>query len=465
MSITKTLYTGVTGMSAHGTALSVVGDNIANINTTGYKAERTVFADLLGRSMMMTNQSGSGVKITDIRRTFAQGTLLTTDSPTDLAINGKGFFIVKGMMGGTNGNFYTRAGQFTLDKDGNMVNPQGYVVQGYLVNPNGEMDNQLTDLTIANSVLPPRKSEEIQISANLDATATILDPATNPWDPDNPGTTSNFSTAITVYDSLGNSHRVDIYFRKVADADPTSYPIDMTGPPNMAQWEYHALIDGGEMVGGTAGTPEEVATGTLEFTSDGWLYQETATLDWDSEAGATPEFLGASGQTVTFDFGESIVETALNADPAATTADAAGQSGTTNYASSSTIRSQEQDGYSTGELAGVGIQSDGNVMAVYSNGEQRLVAQMAIATFEAEEELIRAGDNMWAANTASGDARIGAAATGSAGAITSGALEQSTVDLAGEFVNMIAYQRGFQANSRTVSTADQLYQEVVNLKR
>lgn len=444
MSITKTLYTGVAGMSAHGTALSVVGDNIANMNTTGYKAERTVFADLLGRSMMMTNQSGSGVQITDIRRTFSQGTLLTTDSPTDLAINGKGFFIVKGMMSGTNANFFTRAGQFTLDKDGNMVNPQGFIAQGYLVNNNGEIDNQLTDLTIANSVLPPRSSAEIIISANLDATAAE-DPGGLAFDPAAPGSTSNFSTAITVYDSLGSAHRVDIYFRKTQDADITV--------PQFAQWEYHALVDGGELTGGTLGTPVEVATGRLDFTSDGWLQAETETLAWDSVGGGTDTFLGASAQAITFDFGNAIADGGN------------GQTGATNYASSSTIRSQEQDGYSTGELAGVGIQTDGKVLAVYSNGEQRLVAQMAIATFEAEEELIRAGDNMWAANTASGDARIGAAATGSAGAITSGALEQSTVDLAGEFVNMIAYQRGFQANSRTVSTADQLYQEVVNLKR
>jgi flagellar hook protein FlgE len=451
MSITKTLYTGVAGLAAHGTALGVVGDNIANINTAGYKAERTVFADLLGRSMMMTNHPGSGVKMMKIRRSFSQGTLLTTDSPTDLAINGKGFFIVAGQLGGQDANFFTRAGQFTLDKNGNMVNPQGFVVQGYLVNTSGDIDNQLTDLQIANSVLPPQTTTSIELSTNLDATATA-----NPgggWDPTNPGSTSNFSTAITVYDSLGNSHRVDIYFRKINDADAST--------DTNAEWNWHALIDGGELTGGTAGTPVEVANGAMEFTPDGWLYNDqdfgtlSPQLSWDSsDSGTTPTFLGASGQIVTFDFGDDIEN---DGTP--------GQAGSTNYASSSSIRSQEQNGYSTGELAGVGIQSNGEVMAVYSNGEQRLVAQLAIATFEAEEELARAGDNLWALTQASGDARIGAAATGSAGAITSGTLEQSTVDLAGEFVNLISYQRGFQANSRTVSTADQLYQEVVNLKR
>ncbi len=214
MSITKTLYTGVAGLSAHGSALGVVGDNIANINTAGYKAERTVFADLLGRSMMMTNQPGSGVKLMKISRSFSQGTLLTTDSPTDLAINGKGFFIVSGQLNGMSSNFFTRAGQFTLDKNGNMVNPQGFVVQGYLVNSNGDIDNQLTDLQIANSVLPPSETTAIEISTNLDSTASV---PTLAWDINTPGTTSNFSTAITVYDSLGDAHRVDIYFRKVQD--------------------------------------------------------------------------------------------------------------------------------------------------------------------------------------------------------------------------------------------------------
>jgi flagellar hook protein FlgE len=470
MSITKTLYTGVAGLSAHGTALGVVGDNIANINTTGYKAERTVFADLLGRSMMMMDQPGSGVKLLKIRRSFSQGTLLTTDSPTDLAINGKGFFIVAGQMGGQDANFYTRAGQFTLDKDGNMVNPQGFVVQGYLANADGTIDNQLTDLTIANSVLPPSKTTIVEISTNLDATSPTFSGAG--WDPTdppaNPGSESNFSTAITVFDSLGNAHRVDIYFRKIQDADA------VTG--TNAQWEYHALVPSSELSAELPGFDPsdpatnplyEVSNGVLEFNSEGWLEDDTLAVAttarvWDD---TTPPFAGAERQAlldetgalvsaVEFDFGLDIVNDAST-----------GQAGSTSYASSSSIRSQEQNGYSTGELAGVGIQSNGEVMAVYSNGEQRLVAQMAIATFEAEEELARAGDSLWAVTQASGDARIGAAATGSAGAITSGALEQSTVDLAGEFVNLISYQRGFQANSRTVSTADQLYQEVVNLKR
>jgi flagellar hook protein FlgE len=429
MSIMKTLYTGVSGLTANGKALGVVGDNIANVNTTGYKAERAIFSDLLGRSMMAVNLPGSGVQMSKITRTFAQGTLLTTDSATDLAINGRGFFIVNGTMNGQSGNFYTRAGAFTLDTSGNLVNPNGMVLQGYLTDSTGALDNQLTDLQIASSVLPPNATTTSDLAANLDSTETV--PLA--FDTTAPGTTSNFSTAVTVYDSLGNSHRVDVYFRKSTDNT----------------WEWHALVDGGELTGGTAGVAQECAAGTLTFTTDGYLDTETITTASDFDfAGAT------QNQAIAFDFGDSI-----------TTDGGTGQNGTTQYSSSSTIRSQEQDGYSTGELTSVGVLSNGDVMAVYSNGEQRRVGQVALATFQAEGDLARAGDTLWAETQGSGSARVGAASTGSAGAITSSALEQSTVDLASEFVNLIAYERGFQANSRTITTADGLYQEVVNLKR
>ncbi len=432
MSITKTLYTGVTGLNAHSRALGVVGDNIANVNTTGYKAERAVFSDLLGRSMMAVDTPGSGVRMSGITREFVQGTLLTTDSATDLAITGKGFFVVNGQVSGQTGNFFTRAGEFSLDKDGNLVNPDGFVLQGYRVNTSGDIDNQLTDLTIANSVLPPSATTLVEMSANLDATEA---PITAPFDEDNPGNTSNFSTSITVYDSLGNAHRMDIYYRKG------------TAPPDNT-WSWHSVVDGGE-IGGTAGDLTEVANGTLTFTSDGALQSEVTTSAWSDT------FDGASAQTIDFDFGTSLTE-----DPTGT-----GLEGSTQFASSNSVRSQEQDGYATGELAGVGVLGNGDVMAVYSNGEQWRVGQVAIATFEAEGELSRAGGKLWAATQASGEARIGNANSGSAGSVTAGALEMSTVDLAKEFVDLIAYQRGFQANSRTVTTADQLYQEVVNLKR
>ncbi|MCP4600079.1 MAG: flagellar hook protein FlgE [Proteobacteria bacterium] len=444
MSITKTLYTGVAGITAHGEALGVVGDNIANVNTIGYKSEKAVFSDLLGRSIMAVDQPGSGAQLEKITRTFAQGTLLTTESPTDLAINGRGFFVVKGQVSAVQTDYYTRAGQFALSKEGSLVNPQGFVVQGYLVDQSGNLDNQLTDLKVADSILLPASTSTIDVAANLDSTASVLATA---WTINNPGTTSNFSTAITVYDTLGNSHRVDIYFRKIQDADPSV--------PQYGRWDYHALVDGSELQGGVTGTPVEMGAGYLEFTADGWLNDEIATTDWDSvPPGTSMAFRGASPQAISFDFGENI-----NTDGGT------GQTGTTQYASSNSIRSQEQDGYSTGELAGLGIQGTGDVFAVYSNGEQRLVGKVAIAIFKAEEELARVGEGLWSETQDSGYALVGYASAGAAGAITAGTLEMSTVDLANEFVNLISYQRGFQANSRTISTADQCYQELVNLKR
>lgn len=430
MSIIKTLYTGVSGLQAHGKALGVVGDNIANVNTTGFKAETAVFADVLGHSLLATNVPGSGSTVSGITRTFSQGTFMTTDSPTDLAINGNGFFVVNGNLGGWTTNFYSRAGQFSLDNTGALINPGGLVLQGYLANGQGEISNQLTDLRIANTILPPEQSSAIEISANLDAGDV---PPTLAWDPNDPGVTSNFSTAITVYDSLGENHRTDVYFVKSATDN---------------QWDWHALVDGGELTGGTAGVNQEVASGTLDFTTDGVLSAETITTapDFDFN-GATQD------QVVTFNFGESLAEGGTGLD------------GVTQYAASNIIRSQEQDGYGTGELNGVGVQDNGGVMAIYSNGEQRVVGQVALATFEADSQLARAGNNLWAETQSSGAARVGGAAEGSAGSITSNALEQSNVDLAAEFVDLIAYQRGFQANSRTITTADQLYQEIVNLKR
>ena len=427
MSITKTMYTGVSGLNAHGRAIAVVGDNIANVNTTGYKSERAVFADLLGRSMMATDQAGAGVRLAAITREFAQGTLMTTDSATDLALNGRGFFVVRGNLGGQQGNFFTRAGQFSLDQNGNLVDPQGFVVQGYLVNSAGGIDNQLTDLSIADGMLAPQATTDIEIAMNLDSTEPV-DPA---FDPNDPGTTSSGpSVPMTVYDSLGNAHEVNVYFNKEADNT----------------WGWHAIVDDGEL-GGTAGTNTEVAGGRLTFTSDGELDTETDLTAW------TATFNGAGPQNITFDFGDSL-----------TTDGGTGTAGSTQY-SGFGLLSSSQNGYSTGDLTGVGVQSNGDVMAVYSNGEQRLVGQVAVATFEAEGQLARAGNNLWAETQDSGEARIGNAASGSAGSITASALEMSTVDLGLEFVNLISYQRGFQANSRTITTADQMYQEAVNLKR
>ena len=229
---------------------------------------------------MATNKSGSGVRMAAISREFSQGSLTTTDSATDLALNGDGFFVVRGNMGGQEGNFYTRAGQFSLDQDGNLVNAEGFVVQGYLVNSAGEIDNQLTDLTIGDGMLAPQATTDVEIAMNLDSNEAV-DAA---FDPNNPGgTSSGPSVPMTVYDSLGNAHEVNVYFNKEADNT----------------WGWHAIVDDGE-IGGTAGTNTEVAGGRLTFTSDGELDTETDLTAW------TSTFNGAAAQNITFDFGDSL---------------------------------------------------------------------------------------------------------------------------------------------------------------
>jgi flagellar hook protein FlgE len=267
------------------------------------------------------------------------------------------------------------------------------------------------------------------ITANIDANAAV---AAAPFDPANPSSTSNFSTSMQVYDSLGNAHSVDVYFAK-------------TGANT---WDYHALVDGGQLAGGTAGTAVEVGSGSLSFTSAGALNSVT------TNTAISASFVGANpNQAISLNFGTSIA------------AGGTGLDGTTQFASPSSVSSQSQDGYASGDLAGVSVDGNGIVRGVYTNGQKLAVGQLTIAKFRANEGLGRAGHNLWIATRESGDAALGVASSGGRGAVSSGALEQSNVDLATQFVDLIAHQRAFAANSKTITTADEMLQEVVNLKR
>ena len=431
MSILRSLNNGASGLRSHSEALGVTSDNIANVNTVGFKKSRGVFEDVLGRSLAdggAAPQAGSGSRLAHIEQVWGQGALMTTESPTDLALSGNGFFVVQGNSGGVQGQFYTRAGQFQLDADKRLVNSQGMVVQGYMVNAQGVMGTSLTGLSLGGSTLPARSTTSVDASINLDSNAAV--PAA--WNPASPETTSNFSTGVTVYDSLGNPQEVTVYFRK----------------SGANAWEWHAMTDGAAVTGGTAGVPSEGASGTLTFNTQGALDTETTTASTWNFVNATP------GQTIAFDFGTSI-----------TTEGGTGLDATTQFASPSTTTAMSQDGFAAGSVAGVSVESDGKVMGVFSNGQKRVLGQLAIATFASTEGLERSGQNLWAASDASGQPLLGAAQSGGRGSVIAGALEQSNVDLGQEFVNLISYQRGFQANSRVISTSDEMYSELVNLKR
>lgn len=428
MSINNAMNAGVSGMAAESQALGIVGDNVANANTIGFKQSRALFEDVLGGAMGTPGVIGAGVRMAGAQQIFAQGALVNTGQPSDLALSGDGFFVVRGTMDGLTSDFYTRAGQTSLSPTGTVVDHNGLALLGYKANPDGSFGPAIDSVQVSTAALQPLATSKLAITANLDATAA------NPpiWDVQKPGTTSNFSTSMTVYDSVGNSHSVNVYFTKTG-----------TGA-----WDYHALVEGGEVNGGTAGQNMDIASGTLSFTDTGALQ------DVVPGAGGTVDFIGAAaGQALAFDFG-----TSLNAG-------GTGLGGTTQFATASSVSSQTQNGYASGSFTGTQIDSSGVVNGVYSNGQKIAVAQLALANFRSTEGLGRVGHSLWVATQASGDASLGTAGSGGRSTIVSGALEQSNVDISQQFVDLIAHQRSFQANSKTITTVDEMLQTIVNLKQ
>jgi flagellar hook protein FlgE len=431
MSILRSLQIGVSGLRSNSDALSVAGDNIANVNTIGFKRSQGIFQDMLGRSSAAAapgEESGAGSRLAHVEQAWSQGALVTTDSSTDLAISGDGFFVVRGSLQGATGDYYTRAGQFHVDNSGVLVNVDGMHVQGYTAASNGTMGSTVGDINVTPGTVPASATGNVAMAANLDAGSTV--PAA--WDPLNPTGTSTFSNNVSVYDSLGKSHEITTYFRNQGGNS----------------WEWHAMVDGGDLTGGTAGVPTEGASGTITFTTNG-------ALDTETTAASTWNFAGATqNQAIAFDFGTSI-----------TTDGGTGLDATTQFSSPSTTTGLSQDGFAAGSVAGISINPDGKVMGTFSNGQTRVLAQLATAKFADVNGLSRGGQGLWFQTEASGQALVGVAGTGGRGALVSGSLEQSNVDLGTEFVNLISYQRGFQANSKVITTADDMYGELVNIKR
>jgi flagellar hook protein FlgE len=438
MSILRTLNTGATGLAANGEALGVVSDNIANANTIGFKRSRADFQDMIasaGKSELL--QVGAGSRLGAVEPMWKQGTLLSTESTLDLALSGEGFFVVNGVASGVEGNFYTRAGQFHLDKDGFVVNLDNLKLQGYAADSRGDIMGELSDLRIGPTALPATATATITLGVNLDASAQVPQAwPTNPdpvTDPLNPASQSNFSSTTTVYDSLGNGHQVITYFRKTDTA---------------GEWEWHALVDGGDLEGGTEGTPTELSSGIVTFDNTGKLATESVPA-WTNQV-----FRGASAdQVVGFNFGTSLEEAGSGLD------------GTTSFASPSTTNSSSQDGYAAGSVTGLNINASGVITGVFTNGQRRTLGQIGVASFKSVDGLARGGQGLWVQTEDSGEALLGAASTAGRGSIISGSLEQSNVDIGREFVDLIAFQRGFQANSKVIQTADEMYGELVNMKR
>jgi flagellar hook protein FlgE len=428
MGLSNALFTGVSGLDTSGTAISVIGDNIANSNTPGFKSKRAEFGDLLAQSLTSSggfSQLGSGSTLSRVRPNFAQGTFENTGRGTDLAIEGRGFFVVQNAQG----RFYTRNGIFSFDSDGFLVNTQNQRVQGFGIDPATRTSTGvLGDVQIQTAVSPPGPTNNAEIAVNLDANAGLV----GPFDPADPAGTSNFNFPMTTYDSLGNQHSVNFYFTRSA-----------TG------WDWSAALHPSDTTTAPAAAGDQVVvqgSGSLTFDSQGFLQSSTGnTVTFQFAGGATPN------QVVQLDWG-----------PVGSSA-AAASGRSTQFGAPSAVTSFNQDGFASGQIQNIVIDGEGFLTGQFSNGETVPLAQLALASFANVEGLVSVGNSNMVETRVSGQALMGAAQTGNLGTIRASSIEQSNVDMATEFVKLIISQRAFQANTRTISTTNDLLANLLAL--
>ena len=354
---------------------------------------------------------------------MTQGDLTRTDNITDLAINGGGFFTIDTPFG----RGYSRDGSFHFDKNGILVNGDGHNVMGFYANEKGEIVNKLQPIQVKPGTIPAEATKLVEVNMNLDVRAPVKQFDIN--DPDN---TSNYSSSLTVHDNIGSPRLLTMYYNKLENG----------------LWEYHAVVEGKDAAGGEAGKLYEMGSGKLKFNQDGILQEEIEDKNsYNFGDGAAPD------QKIKFSFGESISE---GGD---------GSRASTNFGSPSTTSRHTQDGYAAATLSSLSFNDEGILTAIYDNGEAMDVAQIAVAKFENNEGLFRMGKNMFKESKVSGQAALGKPGEGGRGEVLSQSIEVSNVDLANEFVNLMTGQRNFAANAKTLTTADQMLQEILNIKR
>ena len=403
--------TSLSGINAASSDLNVTANNIANVNTTGFKESRAEFADLFSYTSwgLARNAIGAGVRLTNVAQQFSQGNIEPTGRSLDMAIDGEGFFTVN-KNGAT---LYTRAGNFQTDNQGFVVTPDGARLQVFAPRSNGEGFDvgRMGDLRLQTTDSPPRQTGLVELMATLPGNAAA--PAVAPFDPADANTYNESTGGVTVYDSLGVSHVQTSYFVKTAN-------------PN--EWQVYNYVDGTQV-----GTPT-----TLQFSDSGEL------------------LVPANGRIVMDPFTPATGAGVLNMTLDLT--------GTTQYGERFALRGVNQDGYASGKLNEISISQEGVVFARYSNGADVALGQVALTTFVNPQGLQPQGNNMWGESYASGTPRTGAPDTSDFGQIQSGALESSTVDLTEQLVNMIVAQRNFQANAQMITTEDQVTQTIINIR-
>ena len=409
---------GLSGLNGAARNLDVIGNNIANVTTVGFKTSRAEFADVYASSLygMGGVQVGIGTQITNINQQFTQGVISITNNPLDVAVNGDGFF----RLSGSGGISYSRNGQFHLDKDGFLVTNTGENVTGYTTLTLDPATNSvigaadLGQIQIDLNDLEPKPTTEMDLVVNLDSQALTL---SSPPAPPLSASDYNYSTTATVYDSEGGSHSLTFYFTKVG----------------ANSWEVNATIDNAS----TALTP---ANSPLTFNTDGTVATgQTLTL---ADDGTWSSALGVDLLSINLDF----------------------TTNTTQFAGSSGVNSISQDGFSRGRVVGVSIDENGVVSGRYTNGLSRPLQQIVLANFRNPNALVPLGNNQWASTGESGSEVLNAPGDGIAGAVQSGATEDANVDMTAELVNLIVAQRLYQANAQTIRAQDQVLQTLVNLR-
>ena len=398
--------TAISGMQAAMTDLNVIGNNIANANTTGFKKSRAEFSDVYAATSLGvgSNTPGAGVNTSRVAQQFSQGTVDFTGNALDLAINGNGFF----MLDDNGSPVYSRAGSLGLDRSGYVVNSKNQKLIVYSADSNGNISGATGPMQVSAADIPPQASSSITIGLNLDSSATVPTNAFNPTD----SSSYNNSTSTTIYDSLGNAHTATTYYAK-------------TGTN---AWNSYLYVDGSAVSG-----PDALAfntTGALTTPASGTITAPTFTPSG-----------GGAPMSLNLDYSQA-----------------------TQYGSGFGVNSIVTDGYATGHLSGLDVDSQGVIFARFTNGQSKVQGQVALANFANPQGLQPLGDNNWGETYSSGAALKSTPGTSNLGVIQSGALEQSNVDLSQELVNMIVAQRNFQANAQTISAADQVTQAVINIR-
>ncbi|RLL51185.1 flagellar hook-basal body complex protein [Mariprofundus sp. EBB-1] len=576
MGIYNALYIGASGLSSFGEAVRVVGDNISNVNSLGFKSQNVNFSDVLSQTVGVSrsniaNQVGNGVRIGSITRDAAQGSLQNTTSPTDMAINGNGLFAMRDPATGQLS--YTRAGAFILDKDFNLIDAQGNVVQGFPVDQvTNTASGNVGDITFANLAAQAQATTAVTAAVTLDSNATVLATGTV-FDPNNPAT-FHYKTEVNVFDSLGQTHATSLQYTKVGQ--------DSAGN---TVWDWHASVDGGDLAGGTAGVATPIGGGsaaastitpavaavadttsgaftvastaaaagtavtnfqasavgaTYSIASDGAglitvtssvagvsgtgtfaaggtqaitlsdgtivsvnygatdvvgtagtlaastggtaavaavvaavgpqsiVFGPNGELVQENSPALTFNWSGAAPSTVSLDFGNAAGQGTLypvNLADGGQGVTGTGLEATVQVAGSFATRQMTRDGFASGFLDKLETDSSGKIFGVFTNGQRRGLYQVALANFPNDAVLNHIGNNLLQESIASGTPVLGLPGAGGMGTISPFALEQSNVDLAAEFVKLIIIQRGYEANSKTILTTDQMLSSLMQVKR